>query len=141
MLLITKKLTFSSAHRLYNPKLGEKENLEIFGECAYPGGHGHNYSLEVSVCGKVNKDTGMIMDVKKLKEIIEKEIISKLDHKNLNTDVPFLNNTIPTVENIIVNIWNILKNKIKNARLYELKLFETKDNFATYRGEDEADNA
>lgn len=133
MLLITKRLAFSSAHRLFNPGLSEEENLKIFGKCSYPGGHGHNYSLEVSVCGEIDKDTGMIIDVKELKGIIEQEIICKLDHKNLNTDIDFLKDTIPSVENIVVKIWEILNKKIKKGKLYEIRLFETKDNVATYR--------
>lgn len=133
MLSVTKRLTFSSAHRLCNPKLSEEENLKIFGKCSYAGGHGHNYTLEVTVSGEIDKDTGMIIDVKELKGIIEREIISKLDHKNLNTDVYFLKDTIPSVENIVVKIWEILNKKINKGKLYEIKLFETKDNVATYR--------
>lgn len=133
MLFITKILEFSSAHRVYKPELSNEDNKKIFGKCSYEGGHGHNYKLEVTVCGEINKETGMIIDVKELKEIVEGEIIEKLDHKNLNTDVDFLKNTIPTIENITLKIWDILKNKIKKGRLYEIKLFETENNLATYR--------
>lgn len=133
MLLVTKRLSFSSAHRLFNPELNDDENLEIFGKCSYKGGHGHNYYLEVTVSGEIDSETGMIIDIKKLKGIIEKEIIDKLDHRNLNTDVDFLKNTIPTVENIAMNIWEILKNKIDRGKLYEIKLYETEDNVAVYR--------
>ncbi|MGR3178101.1 MAG: 6-carboxytetrahydropterin synthase [Candidatus Anammoxibacter sp.] len=134
MLFITKRLTFSSAHRLFNPELSEEENSKIFGKCSFQGGHGHNYTLEVGICGEVDSKTGMIIDIKELKGIVEREIISKLDHKNLNTDVGFLKDIIPTVENIAVKIWEILVGKIKRGKLYEIKLFETKDNVATYRG-------
>ncbi|MGR3220127.1 MAG: 6-carboxytetrahydropterin synthase, partial [Candidatus Anammoxibacter sp.] len=135
MLFITKRLTFSSAHRLFNPKLSDDDNSKIFGKCSFPGGHGHNYTLEVSICGEVDSETGMIIDIKQLKEVINREIISKLDHKNLNTDVDFLKDTIPTVENMAVKIWDILVKEIKKVKLYEIKLSETKDNAATYRGE------
>ena len=133
MLLVTKRLSFCAAHRLFNPRLNDEENAKLFGKCSFPGGHGHNYTLEVTVCGDVDRKTGMIIDVKKLKDIIECEVVSKLDHKNLNTDVEFLKNTIPSVENMVVKIWKILNKKIDKGRLYEVKLFETKDNAATYR--------
>lgn len=135
MLYITKRLSFSAAHRLYDPKLSDEENIEIFGKCSYKGGHGHNYDIEVTVTGEINKNTGMILDIKRLKCLIEKEVINKLDHKNLNTDVDFLKNSIPSIENMVTGIWEILNTKIKGAKLYEIKLFETKDNFVTYRKE------
>ncbi len=134
MLLITKRLGFSSAHRLFDPELSDDENLEVFGKCSYKGGHGHNYKLEVTVSGEIDEKTGMIIDVKVLKGIVEKEIISKLDHKNLNTDVEILKDTMPTVENIAVKIWDALDLKIEKGKLFEIKLFETNDNFVTYRG-------
>ena len=133
MLFITKRLMFSSAHRLFNPDLSDEENFKIFGKCSYPGGHGHNYNLEVTICGEIDKNSGMIIDVKQLKGIIEKEIISVLDHRNLNTDVHFLKGIIPSVENIVVKIWEILNKKITKGQLYEIKLYETNDNVATYR--------
>ncbi len=133
MLFVTKRLSFCAAHRLFNPGLNDEENAKLFGKCSFPGGHGHNYTLEVTVCGDVDKETGMIIDVKVLKGIIECEVVSKLDHKNLNTDVAFLKDTIPSVENIVMKIWDILNEKIDKGRLYEVKLFETKDNAAIYR--------
>lgn len=136
MLLITKRLSFSAAHRLYDPKLSDEENIEIFGKCSYMGGHGHNYILEVTVSGEIDKNTGMVLNIKRLKNIIKKEIIEKLDHKNLNTNVDFLKNHIPTIENMAICIWDILDTKIKVAKLYEIKLFETENNFITYRKND-----
>lgn len=134
MLFVTKRLMFSSAHRLFNPQLSDDENQRIFGKCSFPGGHGHNYVLEVTVCGEVDEKTGMVINVNKLKGIVEKEIISRVDHKCLNTDVDFVKGMIPSVENMVVKIWGILKHKIDDGELYEVKLFETKDNVATYRG-------
>lgn len=125
---------FSASHRLYNPKFSEKENLEIYGKCAYPSGHGHNYDLEVTICGEPDQDTGMIMDLKKLADIMDAEIVKKVDHKHLNFDVDFLKGIIPTAENLAVVFWNILAPKIQAGRLYSVKVYETPNNFAEYRG-------
>jgi 6-pyruvoyltetrahydropterin/6-carboxytetrahydropterin synthase len=132
---LTRKEHFSSSHRLYNPKFSEEENLEIYGKCAYPNGHGHNYELEVTICGAPDKDTGMIMDLKKLAEIMTTEIVDKVDHKHLNFDVDFLTGIIPTAENLAVVFWNILESKITAGRLFSVKVYETPNNFAEYRGE------
>ena len=134
MVYLTRKEHFCSSHRLFNPKFSEKENLEIYGKCAYPNGHGHNYEIEVTVVGEPAKDTGMIIDLKKLGDLIEKEILDKVDHKHLNFDVDFLKDVIPTAENLTVVFWNILQSKIKAGRLYSIKVFETPNNFAEYRG-------
>ncbi len=134
MVYLTRKEHFCSSHRLFNPKFSEKENLEIYGKCAYPNGHGHNYEIEVTVAGEPEKDTGMIIDLKKLGDLIEKEILDKVDHKHLNFDVDFLKDVIPTAENLTVVFWNILQSKIKAGRLYSIKVFETPNNFAEYRG-------
>ncbi len=92
-------MTFCSGHRLFNPKFSDEKNREIFGDCANPNGHGHNYVLEVTVSGEIDHETGMIINLKELKRIIETEIISKVDHKNLNMDVDFMQGIIPTTEN------------------------------------------
>ena len=110
------------------------QNAAIFGLCNNPNGHGHNYVLEVTVKGNVNPETGMVLDLKSLKKIINEEIIDKVDHKNLNIDVPFLKNVIPTAENIAIHFWNIIAPKIENGALYEIKLFESERNFVIYRG-------
>ena len=135
MIYLTRKEHFSSSHQLYNPKFSEKENFEIYGKCAYPHGHGHNYELEVTVAGEPNKDTGMILDLKKLSEIIENEILEKVDHKHLNMDVDFLQGILPTAENLCMVFWDILAPKILAGKLYSIKVYETPNNYAEYRGE------
>ena len=134
MVYLTRKEHFCASHRLYNPKFSEKENLEIYGKCAYPNGHGHNYELEVTVIGDPDKETGMIMDLKKLADLIDAEIVEKVDHKHLNHDVDFLKGVIPTAENLAIFFWRILCPKISAGRLYSVKVYETPDNFAEYRG-------
>ncbi|MBM2815042.1 MAG: putative 6-pyruvoyltetrahydropterin synthase (6-pyruvoyl tetrahydrobiopterin) synthase [Ignavibacteria bacterium] len=135
MLYVTRKMHFSAAHRLHNPALSDDENLGIFDKCNNPHGHGHNYILEVTVCGKPNPATGYVIDLKKLKKIIDDEIITKVDHKHLNFDVGFLESVIPTVENLAVAFWNILYTKIKEGKLYKITLFETETSFVEYYGE------
>ncbi|MDI6766376.1 MAG: 6-carboxytetrahydropterin synthase [Bacteroidota bacterium] len=135
MIYLTRRESFSASHQLFNPKFSEKENFEIYGKCAYPHGHGHNYDIEVTVVGEPDKDTGMILDLKKLSEIIEKEILDKVDHKHLNIDVNFLNGILPTAENLCVVFWKILAPKISAGKLYSIKVFETPNNYSEYRGE------
>ena len=137
MLYITRKVTFSAAHRLHNLKLSDKENKNIFGECNNPNGHGHNYVLEVTVRGNVPDKTGMVIDLKDLKIIITENIVEKVDHKYLNKDVDFMSDIIPTAENLVIQFWKILKKALleNNTELYELKLYETENNIVVYRGE------
>ncbi len=135
MVYLTRREHFCASHRLFNPKFSEKENLEIYGKCAYPNGHGHNYEIEVTVAGEPDPDTGMILDLKKLSDIIEEEILGKVDHKHLNFDVDFLKGIIPTAENLAKIFWVILSKKIYAGALYAIKVYETPNNFAEYRGE------
>jgi 6-pyruvoyltetrahydropterin/6-carboxytetrahydropterin synthase len=135
MVYITRRETFAAAHRLYRADLSDKENFEIFGKCSNPNWHGHNYTLEVVVAGEINPETGFVLDVKKLKDIIHKYVIDKVDHKNLNLDTDFMKGIIPTSENICVAIWNQLKDKIPSGKLYSVKLYETENNYFEYRGE------
>ena len=132
---ITRRETFSAAHRLYKPGLSDEENLKLFGKCSNPNWHGHNYTLEVIITGEVNPEIGFIMDIKELKEIIRDNIISKVDHKNLNLDTDFMTGKIPTSENIVISIWNELVDKITKGKLYSVKLYETENNYFEYRGE------
>ena len=134
MVYLTRKEHFCASHRLFNPKFSEKKNLEIYGKCAYPNGHGHNYEIEVTVAGNPDAQTGMILDLKKLADIIEQEIITRVDHKHLNFDVEFLNGIIPTAENLATVFWNILQPKIAAGKLYSIRVYETPNNFAEYRG-------
>ena len=134
MVFLTRKEHFCASHRLYNPKFSEKQNLEVYGKCAYPNGHGHNYEIEVTVAGEPEKDTGMIIDLKKLSDLVRVEIVDKVDHKHLNLDVDFLKGIIPTAENIAVVFWNVLCPRVKTGRLFSIKVYETPDNFAEYKG-------
>ena len=134
MIYVTKRVTFSAAHRLYNPNFSDEENAKVFGLCNNILGHGHNYDLEVTVRGDIHPETGMVIDLTRLKEILMKEIIEKVDHKHLNYDVPFLKNVIPTAENLAVKFWEILEDKINEGELYEIKLYESRNNSVTYRG-------
>ena len=132
---LTRRETFASAHRLFKPELSDEENFKMFGKCSNPNWHGHNYTLEVTVAGEVNSDTGFVIDIKKLKEIMHEFVISKVDHKNLNIDTEFMNGIIPTSENITISIWNQLANKIPGGKLYSVKLYETENNYFEYKGE------
>ena len=131
---ITKRVEFSAAHRLFNPILSDEENSRIFGICDNPNGHGHNYVLDVSLRGSPDPKTGMIIDLKKLKDILDSILISKVDHKHLNHDVGFLQGLIPTVENLVVRFWDLLDGAIPGCDLAELVLYESRTNFARYRG-------
>lgn len=135
MVYLTRKTSFSAAHRLFNPDFTDEENERIYDKCSNPNWHGHNYVLEVTIKGKVNPKTGYVIDVKNLKKIINDEIISKVDHKNLNLDVDFLRDTIPTLENLVVAFWNVLKSKIIHGELFKIKLYETENNYIEYFGE------
>jgi len=131
---ITRRETFAAAHRLFKPELSEEENFKLFGKCSNPNWHGHNYTLEVVIAGEVDRDTGFVMDLQELKEIMKKNIIENVDHKNLNIDTNFMKGIIPTSENIVLAIWNELKNKISKGKLYSVKLFETENNYFEYKG-------
>jgi len=132
---LTRRETFAAAHRLFKPELSDEENFNLFGKCSNPNWHGHNYTLEVTVYGQVNPDTGFVLDIKKLKQIIHDNVISKVDHKNLNIDTEFMNGIIPTSENISIAIWKQLEDKIKDGKLYSVKLYETENNYFEYKGE------
>jgi len=132
---VTRREVFSASHRLTNPDLSDLENDEIYDKCNNPYGHGHNYTLEVVVAGEVNPKTGYVIDLKKLKKIVRKNVISKVDHRHFNFDVEFMKGIIPTSENITIGIWNVLVDKIDEGRLYSVKLYETENNYIEYKGE------
>jgi len=135
MIYVTRRVTFSASHRLFNPRLSEKENEELFDKCANRNGHGHNYVMEVTVAGEPQERTGYVVDLKRLKEILKSEIVDKVDHKHLNEDVDFLKGIIPTAENIARVFWKILESRIPDGRLYSIRLHETENNVVEYRGE------
>jgi 6-pyruvoyltetrahydropterin/6-carboxytetrahydropterin synthase len=135
MVYVTRKAYFSASHRLYNPSWSDSKNQEVFGKCNNPRGHGHNYEVEVTVAGDPPKETGMVIDLKKLADILEEEIVERVDHKHLNEDVDFMSGIIPTAENMAIQFWRILSPKIKEGRLVSIKLYESNNNFVEYRGE------
>lgn len=132
---VTRRLHFSSAHRLHSQHLNDQENHKVYGLCNNPRGHGHNYEIEVTVAGEPDPKTGMLIDLKELKDIVNRTIVDKVDHKHLNHDVEFLKDVIPTAENMAVVFWNELKEKLENCELAEIKLYETPRNIAIYKGE------
>ena len=134
MIFITRKIEFSAGHRLFNPDFSDEKNAATFGLCNNPNGHGHNYVLEVTLSGEVCNDTGMVFDLKELKKLTQREIIDKVDHKNLNVDVDYLEGIIPTAENLAIKFWEILEPKITKGRLHEIKLYESERNYVVYRG-------
>ena len=132
---VTRRLTFNSAHRVHNPELSDAENDRLFGKCNNPNWHGHNYVLEVSVRGSVESKTGYVLDLAKVKEIVTREVIDKVDHRNLNLDVDFMRNVIPTTENLAVGIWNILVRALAPAQLVLIRLWESENNRVEYAGD------
>jgi 6-pyruvoyltetrahydropterin/6-carboxytetrahydropterin synthase len=136
-MIITARLTFSAAHRLNNPKYDAEWNRRVYGKCDNPRGHGHNYVIHVSVKGKIDEETGMVIDLKTLKDVVRRRIIDRVDHTNLNEDVDFLQGVIPTAENLARAFWQQLAPAITEGALYEVLLQETEKNSVVYRGEDE----
>jgi 6-pyruvoyltetrahydropterin/6-carboxytetrahydropterin synthase len=131
---VHRKAHFNAAHRLYRKDWSFEKNDEIFGKCNNPSYHGHNYELIASVTGDIDPETGYVIDVKILKEIIKSEVEDALDHKNLNVDVPEFKELNPTAENIAVVIYNKIKNKLDPKFHLEVTLYETPRNFVTYAG-------
>ncbi len=132
---VTRRLHFNAAHRVHNPALSDEENDRLFGKCNNPNWHGHNYVLEVSVRGPIEERTGYVLDLSRLKEIVTREVVDKIDHKNFNIDVEFMHGIIPTSENIAVNIWRILAPRLAPARLTRVRLWESENNMVEYEGE------
>ncbi|MGV3460194.1 MAG: 6-pyruvoyl trahydropterin synthase family protein [Flavobacterium sp.] len=132
---ISRKAHFNAAHRLYRADWTDERNEQVFGKCNNPNFHGHNYELIVGVTGEIDLETGYVMDIKDLREIIEQEVEVPFDHKNLNLDVPDFATLNPTAENIAVVIWNRIRKRIPQDKDIEVVLYETPRNFVTYRGE------
>lgn len=136
-MIVSARLTFSAAHRLHNPNRDADWNRQTYDKCDNPRGHGHNYLLEVSVKGPIDPETGMVIDLKRLKDIMRERVIDRVDHTNLNEDVDFLRGVIPTAENLARCFWQQLATAIPHGELYEVFLQETDRNSVRYRGEDE----
>ena len=132
---LSRRAHFNAAHRLYRKDWTMEQNDAIFGKCNNPNFHGHNYELIVSVTGEIDPETGYVLDVKFLTDMIKEDIEKEFDHKNLNLDVPEFFDLNPTAENIVVVIWNKLRKKIKKELDLEVVLYETPRNFVTYKGE------
>jgi 6-pyruvoyltetrahydropterin/6-carboxytetrahydropterin synthase len=129
---VYRKAHFNAAHRLYNPAWSNEKNNEIFGLCNNVNWHGHNYELVVKVIGEVDPETGYVIDLKILKDVVKENVEDKFDHKNLNMDCPEFSNLIPTAENIAIVIYNILKEKLDSKYEIQVRLYETERNFVEY---------
>ncbi len=132
---VTRRLHFSAGHRLDNPELTDAENREIYGRCNNPGGHGHNYGLEVTLRGEVDPKTGYVFDLKRLKQLVGDAVLADVDHANLNSDVPWMEGVIPTAENIAVRIWRRLQEVLPAGMLERVLVSESERNFVEYYGE------
>jgi 6-pyruvoyltetrahydropterin/6-carboxytetrahydropterin synthase len=131
---ITRRLRFNAAHRVHNPAMSDEENARVFGKCNNPNWHGHNYTLDVSVTGPVDDRTGYVMDLGMVRDVVTREVIDKVDHRNLNLDVDFMHGINPTSENIVVACWRVLEPALRPARLTRLRLWETEHNHVDYDG-------
>ena len=135
MIYLTRRADFSASHYYHDPKMSPEENARIFGKCANLNGHGHNYTLEVTVKGEVDPRTGFVVDLKELKETMEKEVVSAMDHRHLNKEVPEFSALVPTTENLAVVIWKRLQPVLKIATLHRVRVYEADDLFADFYGE------
>jgi 6-pyruvoyltetrahydropterin/6-carboxytetrahydropterin synthase len=134
---VTRRLHFSAAHRLFRGDWSDARNRDVFGDCSNPNWHGHNYELEVTVRGRVDAETGMVMNLTDLMAILRERVLPLVDHKHLNLDVPFLEGVIPTAENVAVALWNLIQPEIERfegCRLHRIRLFESRNNRVEYYG-------
>jgi len=136
MLYLTRKAEFAASHYYHNPELTPEENARIFGKCNNPNGHGHNYTLEVTVKGEIDARSGFVVDLRQLKEIMNREVLEAMDHRFLNKEVPEFARQIPTAENIAIAIWRRLSNKLVRAQLHRVRVYETPDLFVDFYGEE-----
>ncbi len=139
MIYVTRKEHFNAAHKLYNPSWSPEKNAEVFGPCANTNWHGHNFELIVTVKGQPDPDTGFVIDLKKLSNLIKEQVVDKVDHRNLNVDVDFMAGKMASCEIFVVEIWKILAPSIAqiapHAQLHKLQLYETPRNYVEYYGE------
>ena len=137
---VTRQIEFNAAHRLFNPELSDEENRRLYGKCSGAFGHGHNYLLEITLSGIIDRKTGYLFDLKELKTILEEEIVARFDHRHLNHEVSELAGHVPTTEVLAVTVWEILESRLqtitkKEVSLHEVKIHETGKNSVTYLGE------
>ncbi len=138
MVFLTRRATFSASHYYWNDAWSEEKNQQVFGRCANRNGHGHNYTLEVTVAGNPDAVTGFVVDLKWLKDVMEREVLAAYDHRHLNLEVPEFKHRIPTTENIAMAIWRRLEPAVtaaRGAKLNRVRVYETPEIFAEYRGE------
>lgn len=131
---VGRRETFNAAHRLFKPEWSDEQNLEVFGKCSNPNYHGHNYVLEVWIDGKINPETGFVIDLRFLKKIIQDKVVERFDHRNLNLDCPEFKGINPTTENIAVVIWDILRENLPEELAIEVHIEETRKNKVIYTG-------
>jgi 6-pyruvoyltetrahydropterin/6-carboxytetrahydropterin synthase len=132
---VTRRLHFSAAHRLYRPDWSDAHNAEVFGDCANPHWHGHNYEIDVTVEGEIDPDTGYVMDLKLLRDLVEERVLADVDHRNLNLQVPWLQGVNPTTENLVVAVWERIQGGLpEGVRLERIVLWETPRNSVEYSG-------
>ncbi|XP_075235466.1 6-pyruvoyl tetrahydrobiopterin synthase purple isoform X1 [Lycorma delicatula] len=133
---LTRIEKFSACHRLHSPHLNDQENLSTYGKCNNYHGHGHNYTVEITLRGPISADTGMVLNINDLKQYMDEAIHKPMDHKNLDKDVPYFSNVVSTTENVAIFIWNNLKKLMSDpSLLYEVKIYETDKNVVSYKGE------
>ena len=132
--LISRRFDFSSSHRYYREEWSDEENERVFGLCALPNGHGHNYTLEVAVAGEPDPDTGMVINLAELRSAVDGVLVA-FDHKHLNLDTPYFTHRIPTTENLATVLWDLIAERLQGARLHRLRLYETDDLFVEFFGE------
>ena len=137
--LLTRRAEFSASHFYHSPAFTPEQNRELFGKCNNPHGHGHNYVLEVTVRGRIDARSGMVVDLKDLKQVLNREVIDVLDHRFLNEEVPVFRHVIPTTENLAVEIWRMLAPRLEFCQLHSIRLYETPDLFVDYFGPGESE--
>jgi len=136
MVNITRREHFNAAHRLFRPEYSDEKNFSVFGKCSNPNWHGHNYTLWVSIRGELNPETGFVANLKSLSEVINQQVISKLDHKNMNLEVDFMAGKLASTENLAIAIWGVLYEPVRalGAELFCIKVEETENNSVEYYG-------
>ncbi len=137
MIYLTRRETFNAGHRMFRPEWDNEKNFAIFGKCSNPNWHGHNYELFVTIKGEPNPETGYVINLKDLSQLIKQIVIEEVDHKNLNLDVEFLRGQIPSTENLVIAIWKLLQPAIENlgAKLHSIRIKETENNFVECFGD------
>jgi len=135
MILLTRKAEFSASHYYWNDAWSEEENERVFGKCSNRNGHGHNYTLEVTVAGEIDPISGFVVDLKHLKDVLDREVVRVYDHRHLNLEVPEFKSANPTTENIAIAVWKRLDGRIPGAKLHRVRVYELPDLFADYYGE------